>query len=111
MITLGVTNGDLDGTLVDGLDSLRQRIGQRLLFAEGEWSLQPEAGTPSLLGLRSAARVAASVITEAILDEGADEAIDVTDVTVSQDGETRALTYSAEVLTVYGLAVVGGPVV
>ena len=111
MITLGVTSGDLDGSIADGLDSLRQRIKQRLLFAEGEWSLNPEDGTPSLLGFRGAARVAAAVITDAIIDEGGDEVIDVTDVTIRQDGETRTLNYSADVLTVFGPASIVGQVI
>ena len=110
MITLGVTNGDLDGTLVDGLTSLRQRIEQRLLFPLGEWSLNPDAGTPSLLGFRGAAQVAAAVLSDTIVDEGGEEVVDVVDVVVEQDSETRTLSYSATVLTVYGSTTLNGQV-
>ena len=111
MITLGVTNGDLDGTLVDGLTSLRQRIEQRLLFPLGEWSLNPDAGTPSLLGFRGAAQVAAAVLSDTIVDEGGEEVVDVVDVVVEQDSETRTLSYSATVLTVYGSTTLNGQVI
>ncbi len=94
---------DLDGTVVDGLEALRQRISQRLRFRQGTWKLDKTAGTAQLLGHLSP-RIAGQTITAAIRDEGGDEVTDVVDVEVDLDHNTRVLSYSATVLTVYGPA-------
>ena len=92
---------DLDGRVVDDLESLRQRIEQRLHFPQGSWQLNPELGTPRLLG-RHTERVAASVITNTILEEGGTEVVAVERVTVRLNHDTRELRYSAQVRTIYG---------
>ena len=48
MRTLSAPDGDLttDLQLIDGVESIRQRIEQRLRFFRGEWFLDGEAGTP-----------------------------------------------------------------
>lgn len=93
---------DLDGRVVDGLESLRQRIEQRLRFPRGTWLLDLNAGTDSVLGHDVTAPLAESVMTAAILEEGGDEVRVVEDVSVALDHETRVLTYSAQVVSVYG---------
>ena len=101
---------DLDGRVVDGLESLRQRIGQRLRFPRGTWLFNPDAGTDSLSGHRVGPQIVAAVITDAITDEGGDEVVAVADVNVDFDADSRRMTYTATVVSVYGTMVLSGPV-
>ena len=93
---------DLDGSVVDGLESLRQRIKQALLFRLGSWFLDTRRGLPEVTGTRMTAALAASVITGYIRDEGGDEVTNVTNVDAQLNAATRSLSYSARVHTVYG---------
>ena len=63
------------------------------------------------MGFRGAAQVAAAVLSDTIVDEGGEEVVDVVDVVVEQDSETRTLSYSATVLTVYGSTILNGQVI
>ena len=98
----GATIIDLDGRVVDGLESLRQRIAQRLRFPRGTWFLDGNAGTDSVLGHQITAPLAGTVMTGAIREEGGDEVVAVEDVRVDLDHDTRELSYSARVVSVYG---------
>lgn len=102
---------DLDDTVADGLESLRQRIDQRLRFRRGSWEFDPDAGTESVIGHQTTAGIAGAVITAAIRDEGGDEIIEVTDVTVRLDAETRLFRYSAQVRSVHGDLAMSGSLV
>ena len=94
---------DFVGAVVDGLESLRQRILQRLLFWEGTWFLDIRQGIDYDLILgQPDVRLAAVVITEAIRDEGGDEVIEVTQVRAELERGTRVLLYSCVVKTIYG---------
>ena len=64
---------DMDNTVVDNLESLRQRITQRLRFQVGTWELDGRKGTDSVLGFEYTPDLAAAVLSGAIRDEGADE--------------------------------------
>ena len=92
---------DLDNQVVDSLESLRQRIAQRLRFPAGTWELDTRQGTPSVLGYTFTLQLAASVLTRAIQDEGGDEVTGV-EVRVSYVRGTRTMVYHAEVASIYG---------
>lgn len=100
---------DLDGLVVDGLESLRQRIVQRLRFPLGTWSLDTRRGTESVLGHGVPADVAALRLTDAIRDEGRDEVTGIAEVTPVLDHETRVLGYSVVVESIYGPMTVFAP--
>ena len=93
---------DLEDRLVDGLEALEQRITQRLHFRRGDWALNSDLGTDGLLGHHISASLAIAVITDAILDEGADEVTGVHDAKATIDPATRSLRYTARIATVYG---------
>ena len=53
--------------------------------------------------------LAASALTDAILDEGGDEITAVTEVKATLDHDTRVLTYAATIQTIYGTMDVTAP--
>lgn len=95
---------DFDGNIVDGIESLRQRVRQAILFRLGTWFANVQRGVPydELIGHQTTSGLAASTITEAIIEEGDDEVKTVDDVVSSLDHNTREFSYSAHVITVYG---------
>ena len=94
---------DLDGTIVTGFESLRQRIVQAIRFRLGEWFLRTNRGLPytDLIGHRTTAGLAAATLTQAIRDEGGAEVEAVTDVRWSLT-HPRRFRYQATVDTIYG---------
>ena len=106
MRTLDVTDPNLDtgapseltGKIATGLDSLRQRVRQRLLFWAGTWFLDTSAGVPytqNILGASGNVPLITQMITDQILDVSGVQA--VRNVRVSYDGDARHYTYSATV--------------
>ena len=93
---------DLDNRVADGIESLRQRIQQRLQFRLGEWELDTRRGTRSVLGFTYTPNLAAAVISAAIREEGAAEVTGLRDVLATLDGETRGFFYDVTVDTIYG---------
>ena len=100
---------DVDNVVVDGIEALRQRIQQRLRFPLGTWDLDTRRGTESTLGHNMTPALAASALTDAILDEGGDEITGAPEVRSVLDHDTRALSYSATIPTIYGDMVVTAP--
>ena len=98
---------DLDGTVIDRLQSLEQRIRQRLRFPIGTWPLDTRLGTESVLGYEYTPELAASVLTDAIREEGGDEVTGV-NVDIGYERATRTMTYSAVVETIYGATTMAG---
>ena len=98
---------DLDNTVVDNLESLRQRITQRLRFQIGTWELDARKGTDSVLGFEYTPDLAAAVLSGAIRDEGADEVTGPPSVETRLDRD-RVLHYEATVPTIYGDMTVRG---
>ena len=102
MKTFSAPNGDIDLTLVDDLESVMQRISQRLHFRLGEWFENQLKGTDyePLLGATGLNELAIQALTaEARSVEDVD---DITNVQVNLDGTTRILTYNAIAHTRYG---------
>ena len=104
-------SGDLD--VVDGLESVRQGVIQRLLFWSGEWFLAVGEGVPyraEIFRRPTSAGLAAAVVTEQIL--GVDGVTGVADVFVTIDPVTRRMSYRANsVTTRYGtLSGIGGEI-
>ena len=98
---------DLDNQVVDGIESLRQRLDQRLKFMLGEWDLDRRRGTESVLGHEYTPDLAASVLTAAIRDEGGDEVTGV-DAEIDYSRTTRIWYYSAQVASIYGPMTITG---
>ena len=98
---------DLDNRVVDGIESLRQRIGQRLRFRVGEWQLDRRQGTESVLGFEYTPELAAAVLSGAIRDEGAEEVTGISNVQFNLDADRR-LSYYAIVNTIYGVMTLTG---
>ena len=96
--------------MVDGLESLRQRIQQRLQFRLGEWQLDNRRGTESVLGHGMTRELAASVLGAAIRNEGGSEVTGIDDVTTTLDAD-RVLHYSVTLTSIYGPMVVEGAAV
>ena len=94
---------DLQGLrVVDGLESLAQRVQQRLRFPLGTWELDKRRGTDPVLGRENTPDLVALTYEAAIRDEGGTEVTGVTGVRVELDRTTRVLTYYAVVQTIYG---------
>ena len=103
MRTLGATLTDIDFTIVEEAESVRQRVRQHLKFWLSTWFLNRTAGIPYLpevVGSLSTPDLAARVITDAILDVA--DVTAVSDVVVSFDRDRRIFSYSAFVSTIYG---------
>ena len=95
---------DIDGTVVDDLESLRQRVQQSLRFSLGTWFLNRNRGLSRtlILGQQTNVGLATSAITERVRDEFTGEVTNITGVTGTFDRNTRAFRYFAEVESVYG---------
>ena len=103
MRTLGATDGDLDFTLIDGIESLRQRLVQRLLFWRGEWFLDTSQGVPylpSVLGRQGSLTLLRQVITAYI--EVDDEVTGVRNIEIEFRPTDRRAGYRADVDTIHG---------
>ena len=108
MRTLGVNEAtsqrasDLDWTVVDGLEAVRQAVVQRLRFWFGTWFLNAARGVPyrTILGSVADTGLAARTITDAIRAVG--DVTEVLDVQFVLDQSSREASYSARVKTVYG---------
>lgn len=105
MRSLSFTDDDFDGQVVDGLESLRQRVVQRLYIWWGTWFIRMRYGTrwtQYILGTPGVdiVSIAQQEITSTILDN--DEVTAVENVQVEFVSETRTLKYSADVLSIHG---------
>lgn len=95
---------DIDGTVVDGIEALRQRITQAIRFRFETWFLQRQRGLDYsvIIGHRISAPLAASALNAAVREEGGGEVTGITDVSFSVDRAARRYRYSAVAQTVYG---------
>ncbi len=103
METLGSDNNDLQFKVITGIESVVQRVTQRLQFWRGEWFLDGAQGIPYLadvLGHQADIGLAQQAITAQI--RTVPDVIDVLDVEVGIDQATRTLKYSARIVTIYG---------
>ena len=104
--TWGVDAGDdLDpaALVIDGLDSVRQRVRQRLRFFRGEWFLDTTLGVPYFQNIfvrPATLELALSTLVDAIQD--VEDVVSVRDVTGDIDPETRRFTFVATVETAFG---------
>ena len=93
---------DLDWTVVDGLEAVRQAVVQRLRFWFGTWFLNAARGVPyrAVLGSVADTGLAARTITDAI--RAVEDVTEVLDIRFVLDQSSREASYSARVKTVYG---------
>ena len=110
MRALGATDQDIDFRLVDGIESVSQRVIQRVQYWLGEWFLNTAGGVPynqDVLGEDLDLALSERAISDQI--RGVPDVIAVEDASVAYDAETRALAYSARVRTGYGVLDLRGP--
>ena len=103
MRTISGSGSDIRFEVVDGLESVRQRVQQHLRIRLGEYFLNSRAGLPDLriLGQRRQEALAIQIIRDHILE--VEDVTGVRNVVVSFDPRTRELSYSANVDTIYGV--------
>ena len=94
-------DGDITGTITTNAEALQQRITQRLKFRRGTSAFAPEAGTDSIIGHQTTTALAARIIVDAIRDEGGDEITGIETTSITNNPDTRTLTYTVAVATVY----------
>lgn len=94
-------NRDIGTELVSGLESLRQRVEQRLRFRLGSWALDTREGTEPVIGRRFTPQAAASILTAAVLAEGADEITGTLESSATFDHDNRVLSYRFRGTTIY----------
>lgn len=102
MRTLDAPADDITFRVVDGIESVCQRVRERIYFVLGEWFLAREAGTPyfyRVLG-QDDYGLAERLITDTI--RGVTDVTDVQDVSLVVDTVTRHAVYTARVLTIFG---------
>ena len=94
---------DLDGQIVDDLQSLRDRVQQAIRLVFGEWFLDTRRGIRRelLQGHQTTLDIAAATITGAIREEGGSEITAISTPVVQLDHQTRRMTYKAEISTIY----------
>ena len=102
MRTFNADTGDLSFAVIDELDSVMQRVAQRLRFRLGEWFLRDDRGTDydPILGSYGVDDLAIAAFTAEAAS--VDEVNAVTDVRYSLNNETRIFRYTANVQTPYG---------
>ena len=88
--------------VADGLESVQQRVMQRLRLRRGEWFLAPDRGIALLDALRqpNAAGLIPRLISDEVLD--VQGVTGLSDVRVQLDTDTRKLYYTATVQTEHG---------
>ena len=109
MLTLSAPAGDIDFSTVDGLESVRQRAIQRLLFLRAEWFLDITQGLPYLadvIGYQDNINLARRAIVDELLTV---EDVDaVSEVQIEHVREDRTLKFSALISTRFGTVAVEG---
>ena len=118
MLTLGAilpdpddrtTIQDIENRTVDGLESVRQRVVQRLQFWSRQWFLNESQGvpyTPDILGHQFDISLAKQALVAEILTVA--DVTNVRDVEAALDAATRRFSFAANVDTVYGATSVSG---
>ena len=94
---------DLDGRIVDGIESLRQRIVQAIRFYFGTWFLNRNQGLDYtlLIGHGTSPGIAANALNFVIRNEGGAEVLALENLRYSLDKQ-RVFRYYVLVQTVYG---------
>ena len=104
-------SGDIDLAIVDGLESVRQRIHQRLLMQRGEYYLDTRAGVPyvsDILRYNYDETLARRVIEDSILS--VQDVESVYNTVLSFNSSNRKLTFSCNVRTDFGETVLASTI-
>lgn len=102
---------DVTGGVSEGLQALRERITQRLLFPRGTWELDGLAGTDLIVGHRIATQLAERVISDTIRDEGGNEIVEVVVSKVELNASTRTFSYAATIVSTHGNTTLSGELI
>ena len=95
---------DLDGRIVDGIESLRQRVVQAFRFRLGEWFIARHRGFDfnTILGHRIPPALAATALANVVRDEGGAEILSLENMQYSLDRNNRTFSWSVLARTIYG---------
>ena len=105
--TFATVNGDVSWDVLDGLDSLRQRVVEAYRFRLGEWFLDTEQGNPAyveLLGIQHVPGLAERVFVS--VAETFDEITAILGVQADFSRRYRILISELAVATIYGPTVI-----
>ena len=94
---------------VDGIESVRQRVVQRLQMFRGEYYLDTRQGVPyidDILKHQYDENLARRVVTDAILS--VEDVVSVSDVALNFNADTRTLSWTSNVQTIFGGITVEG---
>ena len=103
MTVMLTTDYEHGGRVIDGYESVRQRVYQRLRFATGEWFLNPTAGIPyfsEILGRRGEAVAVRAIRTHL---QRVPDVLDVGTVDIVYDEGDRIVSVDAIVTTRFGV--------
>ena len=103
MRTIGSQDGDIQFAIVDGIDSVSQRLTQRLRFIRGEWFLRKRRGIPyltDLLGLPENRPLVHQIIARESLDVA--DVLEVVSIDINFDSAIRDQTIKVRVRSVFG---------
>lgn len=102
---------DLDGVLADGIESVRQRVRQRIQFLAGEWVFDANAGIPYLpqvLGNPQSLGLAQQTIVDGV--RTVPDVVSVQGADLRRDNDTRVLHVTLDILTIYGQLQLQSPI-
>ena len=87
---------DIDGTIVDGVVALEQRITQAFRFRLGEWFIARHRGFDfaTILGHRIPPALAATALANVVRDEGGAEILSLENMQYSLDRNNRTFSWS-----------------
>ena len=101
---------ELDGTVADKLESLRQRIVGALGFSKGSWFFDRSAGMNWALVFKhhSHKEIVSSIITHEIEKEAGNELVRIKSIDSSLEENSRRFEYKIDIETIYGDLIVRG---
>lgn len=96
---------DIDGTIADGAESLKQRIHQAFKFRLGEWFMRTDQGIDYdvIFSHQVNFDQVSQVLISVIVEEGKDEVLSVDNVLYEHDNNTRQFIFTCDVETIYGI--------
>ena len=103
---------DLDGTVQDALEALRQRVQQAIWLRLGEWYLNRNRGLNRslIIGHQINQTLAAQALNDVVRTEGGAEITGLRDTFTSVESSARRLNYRVVADTIYGEMTVSGEV-
>ena len=102
MLTLNAPGNRIQNGIIDGLESVMQRVNQHLHYWSRTWFLNARGGLPyqTILGHNIDVEIVRKIIVSAILE--VQDVTNVTDVHVELNPQTRRMDFFGKVHTTFG---------